>query len=303
MNEIFDKLIIRFFFAGILCLGLLLYRYLHNILYPSAAGKILKKIHPSKNHLETIHLFARLLAIALIFSQFNLNIDKGLLYGVLDFLILSLLSLLLLMASIYVIESISLYNFVYSDEIIKKKNTPYAIINFVQTISLAFIIRTVFMTSDGKIDLIILIWMFAIVMIGLASKGYQYYSRLSFNKLLIQKSTLIAYSYSGYIAGCTVLVCSSLVHATSDVKWYAIHTILKLILSLVILPIFQFVIVKIFRIHNERNEIEKLSIDEIEKFGDGFGLYEGGIFFSSCLLTSVIVDKIDFGNFYPILSY
>jgi hypothetical protein len=73
MNEIFDKLLIRILFTLFICLALFLYKYAHVIFYPSNKKQILKKIYPSENYIDTLHIFSRLIGVALIFSTLEFN--------------------------------------------------------------------------------------------------------------------------------------------------------------------------------------------------------------------------------------
>ena len=73
MNEVFDKLLIRFLFTLFICISLFIYKYAHVIFYPSNKKQILKKIYPSENYVDTLHIFSRLIGISMIFSVLEFN--------------------------------------------------------------------------------------------------------------------------------------------------------------------------------------------------------------------------------------
>ncbi|MDH5414009.1 MAG: hypothetical protein OEW87_07720, partial [Flavobacteriaceae bacterium] len=73
MNEIFDKLVIRVLFTLFIIIALFLYKYAHIIFYPSNKKQILKKFYPSENYVDTLHIFSRLIGVALIFSTLEFN--------------------------------------------------------------------------------------------------------------------------------------------------------------------------------------------------------------------------------------
>ena len=111
MNEIFDKLLIRFLFTVFICLGLLFYKYAHVLFYPSQKKQILKKIYPSENYVDTLHVFSRLIGIAIIFSTLEFNEYIGFVRSVLDFFILGTSGIVLYLFSLYIMDNIVFYNF------------------------------------------------------------------------------------------------------------------------------------------------------------------------------------------------
>lgn len=296
MNELFDKLIIRLVFSLFICLLIFIYRYLHAFLYPSAREQFLKQFYPNKNSADTIHLFARIMGIALIMSEFYFQMSDGILVALLDFAITATLSFLSFIASIYIAESIVLYNFDYYDEVLKRKNISYSVISFVLVLCVALIIKTSVAVAQESLVMFIFIWLFAIVLFGFASKSYTRFTVLSFNRLVIQKDLIPAISFSGYIIGWTAIIISALSNDISDIKWFLILSLLKVLLSIIIYPLFHFGIIKIFRIHPSLPKEKNGRLDAPE-IGDG--IYEGVIFLSACMLTSVIIGQINFGTFYP----
>lgn len=301
MNELFDKLILRFVFTFFLCGVLFLYKYAHAFLYPSAREQLFKKHLPSKNSPDTLHLFSRIIGIGIIFSQFYFNISDGILLALTDFFIEATVITVFYLGSIYIVESIVLYNFEYNDEILKRKNYAYSLICFSHSVGLAYILRTVLAVSKTSMVIVFFLWLFSVVLIGIASKSFSTISKLSFNRLLVQKNISIAASYLGFMWGWCVIISSSLNHELVEIKWYSIQVILKIFLSLIIIPFFKHGLIYIFKI---KDDLKENSIEnKIEYEGDaefGYGVYEGSIFFTSCFLTTVITGHINFGNFYPV---
>ena len=142
MNELFDKLILRMVFALFLCLTLVLYRFVHHLIYPSNKGHIFSKFYPSKNSAESLHFFSRLLGIGIVFSEFHFDLDQGFLFAVIDFLIRAVVGFLVYLVSLYTVESIVLYNFDYHDEIVKRRNMPYALIGIAHALGFLLFSRS-----------------------------------------------------------------------------------------------------------------------------------------------------------------
>ncbi len=111
MNEIFDKLLIRFLFTLFICVALFIYKYAHVIFYPSNKKQILKKIYPSENYIDTLHIFSRLIGIALIFSTLEFNEYIGISISSFHFFVWSIVGISFYLLSIYILENIIFYNF------------------------------------------------------------------------------------------------------------------------------------------------------------------------------------------------
>jgi uncharacterized membrane protein YjfL (UPF0719 family) len=300
MNELFDKLILRFAFTIVVCLMLYLYKYAHAFLYPSIRQQMFQSFSPSKNSPKAIHLFSRIIGLGLIFSEFYFKLNEGISLTIVDFFIRAVLSFFVYIISLYVIESIVLYNFEYSDEIIKRKNYAYALVAAAHSIGLAFIIKAVLKVSGGSFVMLLLLWLFSLVLVGFATKTFPIMSKLPFNRLIIQKNMAVALSYSGFFIGWSLIVCSAFNNKLIYIKWYAIQAILKILLTLIILPVFMKGLKFVFKIKDEMEEnIDKDRIDysDIES---GYGLYEGAVFLTACYLTIVITGRIHFGTFYPV---
>jgi len=301
MNELFDKLILRIVLTGFICIILLVYKYAHVALYPSSRQQLFKRFYPSKNSPDTLHLFSRLLGIGILFTEFRFFMAEGFWFALLDFFIQAIAACFLYLLSIYIQESIVLYNFEYQDEIPKRKNFAYALICATHAIGMAYILKTIISVADGSLVNLAFLWMLSMVLAGFATKTYSIMSKLSFNRLLVHKSMALAVSYLGFTWGWTILIAGSLRHELNDIKWYGIQVILKLILALIILPVFIKGIKLIFKLQDDLVLLEsvkgKLEHDEVEF---GYGVFEGAIYFTAAFLTTVITENIVFGDFYPI---
>lgn len=299
MNEIFDKLIIRFLFSAFICGMLFVYRYAHKILYPSSKKQMFRKFFPSENTPDTIHIFSRIIGICLIFSSIGFNESTGVFLSLFHFFFWSTVSFVLYLVSIYVCESIALYNFTYQDEVLKRKNMAYSVVSFSISICLALIIRKVVTESEFSILLLTMFWLFSLVIFGLCIKLFKMTSKIAFNKMMIQKSMALAFSFSGYIFGATTIILVAFNHEHLDIKRYAIQVTLTMILSFIIFPIFLYGVHKAFKLQDDLTKKIKDGTMDTAIPETGYGIYEGAIYYSSALLTSIIVGQIHFGIIYP----
>lgn len=302
MNELYDKLILRVIFTLLVCFIIYIYKHAHSLLYPSIRHQLLKRFYPSKNSPDTIHLFSRIIGIGIIYSNFYFNMSEGILPALFQLIMESGVVIVLYLGSIYIIESIVLYNFEYSDEVLRRKNYAYSIICFSHSIGLAYILKTVINVAHASIIMTFFLWLFAMVLIGFSSKTFPIISKLSFNRLLVQKNMAISMAYMGFIWGQCLIISSALDHQLEDIKWYSIQVVLKILLSLIIIPILKKGLIFIFKLQDDlpvkKEENKETTItSEIEL---GYGIYEGAILFTACFLTTVITGNIQYGNFYPI---
>lgn len=300
MNELFDKLILRIVFTVFICLTLVLYRFAHNILYPSNKGNLLQKFYPSKNSAESLHFFARLIGVGIVFSEFNFSLNQGFSIAVLDFFIRAFAGFIVYLVSLYTVESIVLYNFDYHDEVVKRRNLAFSLIGMAHAIGISFILKVILGTAGSSLVVLVFLWLFALVLVGFATKTFPIMSRLSFNRLLIQKNMAVSVSYFGFFIGWSLIIASALNSQLTQIKWYAIQVVLKILLSLIVLPIFIKGIKIIFNLSDDLNLLVKdENLQDNSNVELGYGVYEGAIFFTSCFLTIVITGKINFGTFYP----
>src|SRR5690606_21530913 len=138
----FDKLILRIVFTIVVCAMLFFYKYAHMMLHPSSRKQIFREFHPTKNSADTLHFFARLIGIGILFSEFRFDLSDGFFMALLDFVIQGFFAAGLYVVSIYTLESIVLYNFEYHDEIVKKRNMSYALVSFANSIALALVLKS-----------------------------------------------------------------------------------------------------------------------------------------------------------------
>ncbi len=298
MAEIFDRLIIRILLAGFVCVMIYLYRYAHVIFYPTVKRQVLKKINPAENPADTLHLFSRLVGISIIFSSITFNESSGIVLSLFHFGVWGSIAIVLYLLSLYIIESIVFYNFDYTDEILKRKNMSYAIISFCHAIVIAYLTRTIMMEAENSLIILLVLWLYMLVIVGFSVKYYTFISKLTFNKLLIQKNLSLCFSYGGFALGAGFIIASCFDQEHYDITVYCIQVLLKTVLSLIIFPLFKKGLVKIFPIRmGDERPLEGLLETEMQSVGYGF--YEGSLFISGAILTTMIVNRIQFGTIYP----
>jgi len=298
MAEIFDRMIIRILFVGFVCLMIYVYRYAHVIFYPSVKRQVLKKIYPADNPADSLHLFSRVIGISIIFTSISFNEASGFVLSLFHFAVWGCMAIVLYLLSLYIIESVVFYNFDYTDEILKRKNICYAFISFCHSIVIAYLTKTVILESQNSLIIVLLLWLYMLVIVGFSVKYYTFISKLSFNKLLIQKNLSLCFSYGGFTLGGGFLISSCFDQDQYDITVYCIQVLLKTILSLIIFPLFKKGLVKIFPIKIAEDKNHE-SHYEIEIQNIGYGFYEGSLFVSASILTTMIVNKIQFGTIYP----
>ena len=298
MAEIFDRLIIRVLLAAFVCLMMYVYRYAHVIFYPSVKRQVLKKINPAENPADSLHLFARLIGIALIFSSVSFNETSGFFLSIFHFAVWGLIAIVLYLLSLYIVESIVFYNFDYTDEILKRKNMSYAVISFCHSVVIAFLTRTVMSEAENSLIILLVLWLYMLVIVGISVKYYSLISRLTFNRLLIQKNLSLCFSYGGFALGAGIIIASCFDQEHYDITIYCIQVLLKTILSLIIFPIFKKGLIYIFPIKLGETGGHESQI-ESDRQSYGYGFYEGAVFIAGAILTTMIVNRIQFGTIYP----
>ncbi len=298
MAEIFDRLVIRLLLALFVCLMIYAYRYAHVIFYPTVKRQVLKKINPAENPADSLHLFSRIVGIALIFSSITFNETSGFFLSIFHFAVWGTLAIILYLLSLYIIESIVFYNFDYTDEILKRKNMSYAVISFCHAIVIAYLTRTVMIEAENSLVILLVLWLYMLVIVGFSVKYYTFISKLTFNRLLIQKNLSLCFSYGGFSLGAGLVIASCFDQEHYDITVYCIQVLLKTILSLIIFPIFKKGLVRIFPIKlGEERALEGRIDTDMQSLGYGF--YEGSVFIAGAILTTMIVNRIQFGTIYP----
>lgn len=298
MAEIFDRLIIRLLLAAFVCLMLYLYRYAHVIFYPSVKRQVLKKINPAENPADSLHLFSRLIGIALIFSSITFNETSGFFLSIFHFAVWGSIAIVLYLVSLYIIESIVFYNFDYTDEILKRQNMSYAVISFCHSVVIAYLTRTVMNEAENSLVILLVLWLLMLVISGISVKYFTYISKISFNSLMIQKNLSLCFSYGGFTLGAGIIIASCFDQEHYDITIYCIQVLLKTILSLIIFPIFKKGLVYIFPVKLGESGGHEGQI-EADRLSYGYGFYEGSVFIAGAILTTMIVNRIQFGTIYP----
>jgi len=294
MNEIFDKLLIRILFTIFICIALFLYKYAHILFYPSHKKQVLKRIYTSENYVDTLHFFARLIGISLIFSTLEFNEYIGISVSTFHFFLWSIIGLSFYLLSIYIIENIIFYNFEYKDEVLKKMNPAYGLVSFSNALCLAFLLKTIFKESENSIIILIILWLFSLVLYGLSIKLYKFLSPLAFNSLMIQKNLGLGISFSGFLFGNMVILRSAFSHEHHEIQSYLVLVVLKTLLGVLILPLFQKGIHYVFKLQASPDNGANESITHL-----GHGIYEAAVYLTCALLTSIIISQIHFGTIYP----
>ena len=295
MAEIFDRLVIRLLLAGFVCLMIYVYRYAHVIFYPTVKRQVLKQIHPAENPADTLHLFARLIGIAMIFSSISFNEASGFFLSIFHFSVWGTIAIVLYLLSLYIVESIVFYNFDYTDEILKRKNMSYAFISFCHALVIAYLTRTIMIEAENSLVILLVLWLYMLVIVGFSVKYYTFISKLTFNRLLIHKNLSLCFSYGGFTLGAGFVIASCFDQEHYDITVYCIQVLLKTILSLIIFPIFKKGLVRIFPVKIGQDEGNK----DLDMQSIGYGVYEGTLFISGAILTTMIVNRIQFGTIYP----
>lgn len=298
MAEIFDRLVIRILLAAFVCLMMYVYRYAHVLFYPSVKRQVLKRINPGENPADSVHLFSRLIGIALIFSSISFNESSGFFLSIFHFAVWGGIAIVLYLLSLFIVESVVFYNFDYTDEILKRKNMSYAFISFCHAIVIAFLTRTVMTESENSLIILLVLWLYMLVIVGFSIKYYTFISKLTFNRLLIQKNLSLCFSYGGFTLGAGFIIASCFDQEHYDITVYCIQVLLKTVLSLLIFPLFKKGLVYIFpiKLGDERGYDGQVDADMQSL---GYGFYEGSVFIAGAILTTMIVNRIQFGTIYP----
>jgi hypothetical protein len=295
MSETFDQLLIRILFSFFICIALLIYKYAHVLFYPSAKKQIFNKIYYSENPADTIHLFSRIIGVCIVLSPLEIKEYLGIGISSFHFFIWSTISFCLYLLSIFLIESIFFYNFTYVDEILKKKNMSYGVISFTNAICLAYLTKVIIKHSDSSLVILLILWLYSLVLFGFTTKLYQFVSQLSFNRLMIQKDIGLGFSYAGFLFGATHILSSAFISEHTDITSYGLQIFLKVLLSLIIFPVFIKGLKFVFKLQEEDlHDAESLSAYNL-----GQGIFEGALFIACAYLTTIITGQIYFGTIYP----
>jgi uncharacterized membrane protein YjfL (UPF0719 family) len=201
MNEIFDRLLIRIILVIVVSAVIYIYKYAHILFYPTVKQQVTKRFYPAENPADTLHLFSRLVGFAIILSSLGFDESHGVFLSIFHFLVWGTLTSGLYLLSLFIIESIVLYNFEYKDEILKRKNMAYGIICSAHSLSTAFVTKSVVNQSENSLIILFVLWLLSMVVLGFGSKYFSFLTKLNFNRLVTQQSPSIAFSYAGFSLG------------------------------------------------------------------------------------------------------
>lgn len=297
MEEILDNLVLRIVFVAFIFILLIAYRFAHYFLYPNGRRQIKQVFNPLSNPCNSLHFFTRILGIAIVFTSLDFDYFYSLSLGSVHLFSTGLIAIILYLISIYLAESIILYKFDHTDEILKRENFSYAVTAFAIGISQAFIIRQVINQSSNSFIITGILWLLAMVLFGFSSKIYSYYSIFEFHKNIIQKKIGVALSYSGFLFGNTLLLVLAFEQEHFDIQNYILRVLLKVLLCLLIMPIFIKILYQVFTIKRTSSTD---SFDDNKIFS--LGLLEAIIYPTASILSSIVIYNINLSIIIPYAS-
>ena len=286
MEEIFDQLLTKIMFSFLLLIMLIGYRFLHLLLYPHAKKQVLSLYNPFENLSDSIHYFARIVGISIVFTSFEVHLFDNLLMGVFHFVFWVLVDIVFYLLALYILELVVLHAFQYQQEILKRKNLCYAIINASISICLALLVRNIVKIADYSIPFMIILWLFVVVVFGLLVKQYHLISRFSFSKSVFAQDYGVAISYVGFLTANTIIIYYSFSQTQKSVGNFITSTLTHLLLCGILLPIFFYGVQKIFLATQKMTLPLYIQDKELQY---NLGLTEAMLFLSSALLTIIVV--------------
>ena len=301
MNEIFDKLIIKILITSFILLVVFGYKYIQKIILNKSRSFALKSIYPEKNTAHAIHISSRVLGFAIILSDFSFFLSDGLFMALFDFFIYSLNLIILYGLSLYVFESIALYNFSFEDEIYKRKNISFATITFGLSISAAFILKRIFYIAQGSLVNLFFLWLFTTVLFGFALKTYNVITQKNLNQIILQKNNYDSISHVGFCWSWMLLIGSALDIEINNYTRFMTFSIIQIILSIIIFPIFHTGISRILGIKKSFVTKKNLTANTATSLDteDKSGINDALLFLTTAYFTSLITGQVHFGSFYP----
>lgn len=297
MLETIDKAIVRLIYIILMFSMIYLYRFAHSFFYPSIGNQLLKRIFPSKNSVSSLHFFSHIVGLGIMYSGFQIFLGQGLLLGILDFIVLTLVAFTSYLASLYIMNSIVLYNFEYNDEVIKRQNYSYSIISSTHALTVAFIIKTVLIKSEHSVVLFIFLWLLSMVLLGLSSKFFENIFKLGLNKLIVQKNLAVAFTFMGMTLGNGLIISTCLSSQLVDLKSYALEFTIKLVLSFIMTPLIRSGLILIFKLQEDFQTEQKDNHAIVPE--TGYGIFQGCLYFTTCLITTVIIGDISYESLFP----
>jgi hypothetical protein len=286
MEEIFDQLLTKIMFSVLLIIMLIAYRFLHLLLYPHAKKQVMNLYSPFENLPDTIHYYARIIGICIVFTSFEVHLFDNLYMGVFHLVFWILVDIVFYLLALYILELVILHAFQYQQEILKRRNLCYAIINATIALCLAVLIRNIVTIADYSIPFMIILWLFMVVVFGLLAKQYHLVSRFSFSKSVFSQDVGVVFSYVGFLISTTLIVYYSFSQTQKSVGNFIISTLTHLLLCGILLPLFFYGIQKVFLMTQKMT----IPIYQQEKnLQYGVGLTEAMLYLSAALLTVIVV--------------
>lgn len=305
MNELFDKLLLRFILTLLLCFIIFIYYIVHRLVHYRTWQSLFKKFDPAHNMAESLYFFSRIIGIGIIFSSNYFHLEHGLAFGLLAIFLHTFLQLILFVLATYIIQSVILYNFEYHDEIYRRKNMSYSTICFFVSLGTAIILKNIIILSNQSLIILLFLWSLSAVLFGIAAKLFRFISPLPVNQLIIQKNMALAYSFSGYAISVAIIIISAFNQEFTDIEHYSLQVTLKILLSIIILPLFYRGLIWGLNIQHDRNLLILSNSEQTETIlhdtPAAYGLFEGVLLVTAALLTSVVTGHILLGDFYPIV--
>ena len=301
MNEVLDKLFLRLITVILIGALLFLYRYAHALLYPHPTLHFSRRLVPTDNYVDSIHFFGRIIGIALALSAVVFNDQIGILENILKIGLWSVLIIFIYLLSVFLLESMVMFNFTYEDEITKRSNLAYAFITFNHSVGIGILIKSLVNISGYSALPLLILSLYLLFILGSSSKMYRLVSKLPFNKLLIQKNLGMSLSYSGFFWGIIMILLTSINQEENDILIFCIFILLKVLLGFILFPIIKTIMLFILKLSQE----ETNHIGNIQKPDNnliGLGIYEGGLYFAAALITSIIIGKFGSGTIFPFFA-
>ncbi len=297
MEEVLDRFVILMTYGIVLAVILYFYRFAHLFLYPNGEKQYTRVFHPDKNKADTLHYFGRMIGLCYILLAFEVHTLNNIIVDFIHILIWGVVSFLLYLLSLYICESILFYDFDYKTEIHKKENFSFALISFSIACSLSIILNQLIIESDSSFIILLILWLLCMVLFGVFSKLFKFYSSLNVIEDVHKQKLGAPLIFSVFIVALALIISVSLQQKHFELQSYMLRVVLKVLLSLTILPVFLKALPKLFPAKNLtdslRNEHGETNLSQ--------GIYESGLLITATLLTLSVVFKINFEslvNFY-----
>lgn len=286
MEEIFDQLLTKIMFSTLLLIMLIAYRFLHLLLYPHAKKQVMSLYNPFENLSDSIHYFARIIGICIVFTSFEVHLFENIIMGIFHFIFWVLVDIIFYLLALYILELIILHAFQYQQEILKRKNLSFSIVNAAIALCLAVLFRNIVSIADYSIPFMIILWLFLMVVFGLLAKQYHLVSRFSFSKSILSQDYGVVISYVGFLFSTTLIIYYSFSQNQKSVGNFIISTLTHLLLCGILLPIFFYGVQKVF-LSTQKMVIPIFDKDKNSQLS--LGLTEAMLFIAAALLTVVVV--------------